>query len=68
MLVYEDKNEIIPKLEILNVKCNDITDFLIGKKQPEAIIMNIQDNAYFTQIFDERSAHWLIYHSYVYSK
>ena len=65
MLIYDDNNEMIQRITVTNDKSTDITNYLKGKKQPSAIIMNSEDNGYFSQIFDERSANWLVDNIYV---
>ena len=65
MLIYKDKTEIISKVEVKN-QHSDISNHFKGKKIPQAIIMDVNDDLYFIQNFDEMTTEWLMVFCSVY--
>ncbi len=66
MLVYpEQKKTIINQVSIDALRTNDITNYFKGRERPEAIILNPNDKAYLTQVFEARTAAWLYEHIHV---
>ena len=59
MLIYNGESIIIPKVKFASQKSIDISSYILGRKKPEAIVLNPEDTAYFSQIYDEESANWL---------
>ena len=60
MLIYDGEPIILSQVTITSQKTTDISSYLTGRKKPNAIIFNPEDNAYFSQIYDKNSANWLI--------
>jgi hypothetical protein len=66
LLVYpEQKKTIINQVSIEAQRTNNITNYFTGRERPEAIILNPNDKAYFTQVFEQRTAAWLCEHVHV---